>query len=51
MISQLQIEIIRDINKIIVENRDFLTSKEIIQIMEHLVEVYKSELEVFGEVK
>jgi len=41
----------KDINRIIVENRSNLTSKEIIELMEELLIMYQSELEIFGEVK
>jgi hypothetical protein len=41
----------KDINRMIVENRSNLTSKEIVELMEELLIMYQSELEIFGEVK
>ena len=40
-----------DINRLIVENRSNLTSKDIIELMEEMLIMYQSELEIFGEVK
>jgi hypothetical protein len=41
----------KDINRMIVENRNNLNSKEIVELMEELLIIYQSELEIFGEVK
>lgn len=40
-----------DINRLIVDNRSSLTSKEIVEVMEEMLIIYQSELEVFGEIK
>ena len=41
----------QDINRLIIDNRNNLTSKEIIEVMEEMLIMYQSELEIFGEVK
>jgi len=40
-----------DINRMIVDNRSDLTNKEIIELMEELLIMYQSELEILGEIK